>query len=264
MIWLKMKHKKVFQILTLSAFLLCFTKGVLADFDDLQDGPPDYAVDVSMIPNAIPKKEPKHRFANPPYYEVFGKRYSVLPSNKGYDKVGTASWYGTKFDGRPTASGETYNMLGMTAASTELPIPSYVEVTNLQNGKQVIVKVNDRGPFHQSRILDLSYAAARKLGIVGRGTAKVEVKAITFEDFAEDNPFFIQIGSFQKYQNAKSFADKIERVSASPTKITTASSTNKTTLYRVQIGPLDSKSSAKKINTKLSLAGITPGFIIAA
>jgi len=115
---------------------------------------------------------------NPRHYDVFGKRYYVLPSSEGYDERGIASWYGGTFHGRATSSGETYDMHEMTAAHTSLPLPTWVEVTNLSNGKRVVVKVNDRGPFVGKRIIDLSYAAAKALDIVGPGTGRVEVRAL--------------------------------------------------------------------------------------
>lgn len=143
-----------------------------------KDGPPNYYVDVSKIPNAVPKVEPRSKYGNLATYKVFGRRYYTLKSSKGYEAVGTASWYGTQFHTLRTSSGERYNMLGMTAAHKTLPLPTYVEVTNLRNKRTVIVKVNDRGPFSANRLIDLSYVAAKKLGMIGHGTATVRVKAI--------------------------------------------------------------------------------------
>jgi rare lipoprotein A len=115
---------------------------------------------------------------NPPFYDVLGRRYYVLPTSDGYRARGVASWYGRDFHGLATSSGETYNMNAMTAAHTTLPIPTWVEVTNLENGKRVVVKVNDRGPFVDHRLIDLSYAAALQLDMVRNGTARVEVRAL--------------------------------------------------------------------------------------
>lgn len=123
-------------------------------------------------------KQPTNQYGKASSYKVGGKRYYVLNSPKGYDKIGRASWYGKAFHGRRTSSRERYNMFGMTAASTSLPIQSYVKVTNLYNGRSVIVKINDRGPFKSSRIIDLSYAAAKKLGYTNKGTALVRVTAV--------------------------------------------------------------------------------------
>ncbi len=134
--------------------------------------------DFSRIPDAVPRAEPKSRGGNPASYVVLGKRYQVLDSSEGFVQRGVASWYGSKFHGRLTSNGEVYDMYQMTAAHKTLPIPTYVQVTNLFTNRSVVVRVNDRGPFHDDRIIDLSYAAARKLGITGDGTALVEVRAI--------------------------------------------------------------------------------------
>ncbi len=143
-----------------------------------KDGGPSFYVDESKIPDATPKTEPLSKYGNLSSYRVFGKNYYVMKSSKHYKARGIASWYGTKFQAQRTSSGEKYNMLGMTAAHKTLPLPTYVEVTNLANGKKVIVKVNDRGPFESNRLIDLSYVAAKKLGMLGHGTAYVDVKAI--------------------------------------------------------------------------------------
>ncbi|WP_246168938.1 septal ring lytic transglycosylase RlpA family protein [Coxiella endosymbiont of Amblyomma sculptum] len=144
----------------------------------IKDGPPQYHVDVSKIPNAKPKCLPKSKYGNPSFYVMHGKHYRILQSVRGYKKRGIASWYGIRFHGKPTATQEPYDMLAMTGASPILPIPCFVRVTNLSNGRSVIVKINDRGPFVSHRIIDLSYVAAKKLGYVDKGTAFVEVKTI--------------------------------------------------------------------------------------
>lgn len=142
------------------------------------DGPPNFYVDETKIPNAKPKPEPKAKYGNMTSYTISGKRYYTLPTSKNYSEEGIASWYGTKFHARRTSSGERYNLLAMTAAHKTLPLPTYVEVTNLKNQRKIIVKVNDRGPFKSNRIIDLSYVAAKKLGMLGRGTTHVRVTAI--------------------------------------------------------------------------------------
>lgn len=130
------------------------------------------------IPDAVPKVEPLSRYGNPPYYEVFGKRYYVLSSSVDYLERGVASWYGPGFHEVRTSSGETYDMYAMTAAHKTLPLPAYVRVTNLENGRSVVVRVNDRGPFVGNRIIDLSYTAAARLDMLRNGTAMVEVRGI--------------------------------------------------------------------------------------
>jgi rare lipoprotein A len=139
------------------------------------DNAPDFNVDVSQIPNAVPRQECHPRFCNPSHYTVCGKTYKVLHNPKSYCVRGIASWYGTRFYKEKTSSGETYNMFAMTAANKTLPIPCYVRVTDLRTNHCIVVKVNDRGPFKRGRIIDLSYAAAKKLGITRTGTAPVEV-----------------------------------------------------------------------------------------
>ncbi|SFP20578.1 septal ring lytic transglycosylase RlpA family protein [Pseudomonas borbori] len=141
-----------------------------------KDGAPWWDVDVSLIPDAVPMPHYGAVKASP--YVVFGKQYYPIPDARRYQAVGPASWYGTKFHGQATANGETYDLYGMTAAHKTLPLPSYVRVTNLENGKSAILRVNDRGPFYSDRIIDLSFAAAKKLGYAESGTARVKVEGI--------------------------------------------------------------------------------------
>jgi rare lipoprotein A len=132
---------------------------------------------LASIPDAEPRSEPLHRYANRPY-EVFGKKYTPLAAVQPFRQRGLASWYGKRFHGQKTSSGEVYDMYKMTAAHPTLPIPSYVRVTHVASGKSVVVRINDRGPFHAGRIIDLSYVAAYKLGYIGAGSAQVEVEAV--------------------------------------------------------------------------------------
>lgn len=171
---------KQWSKLSLSRLALCLLMLMLSScsYFSRPDGPPNFYVDETKIPNAVPKPEPLAKHGNYKSYIVKGKRYKTLKSARHYSEIGVASWYGTKFHQRKTSSGEPYDMLGMTAAHKTLPLPTYVEVTNLKNHKRIIVKVNDRGPFKPNRIIDLSYVAAKKLGMLGRGTTHVRVKAI--------------------------------------------------------------------------------------
>ena len=142
------------------------------------DGPgANPPANLAALPDAQPRVEPLHRFANRPY-EVFGKKYVPLTSVQSFHQRGVASWYGKRFHGQKTASGERYDMYAMTAAHPILPIPSYARVTSVRTGKQVIVRINDRGPFHSDRVIDLSYAAAYRLGLIGTGSGEVEIDAI--------------------------------------------------------------------------------------
>ncbi|OGS91559.1 MAG: hypothetical protein A2Z95_09125 [Gallionellales bacterium GWA2_60_18] len=143
------------------------------------DGPgSDAPTDLDAIADAVPKSEPLHRFANRPYVAL-GKNYMPLTVAGNFRERGIASWYGKKFHGQRTSSGEVYDMYTMSAAHPVLPIPSYVRVTNVANGKSVVVRVNDRGPFLHQRVIDLSYTAAHKLGMIGTGSAEVEIESLT-------------------------------------------------------------------------------------
>jgi len=231
------------------------------------DSAPKKKIDVETIPNAIPKREPKSRYGNPESYVVFGKRYYVMDSSKGYIEKGIASWYGTKFHGRRTSSGETYDMYAMTAAHKSLPLPTYVKVTNLSNDKFIVVKVNDRGPFHENRIIDLSYTAAIKLDIIQKGTGLVEVKAIDPEEPKEDNlvkddkistqdtSFYIQVGTFSKLESAKILKQKLGSFGDNLIKISNVIVSGNT-LYRVRIGPFTDTKLSDSIVSKLSDFGI--------
>lgn len=227
-----------------------------------QDGPPTHHVDISKIHNPTPHYLPKSKYGNPDHYYVDGKRYHVLKSAKGYDKRGIASWYGTKFQGRLTSTREKYNLFGMTAASPELPIPCFVRVTNLQNGRQVIVKVNDRGPFAANRIMDLSYVAAKKLGYQAHGTALVEVTSIDVPNplektkrlFAHHQPqLYLQVGAFAYMQNAEHLKSELGRLTSRPVRITTQEHSD---LYRVQIGPLQTAFESDELQRRIAQAGL--------
>ena len=190
-----------------------------------------------------------------------------MDSSKGYVERGIASWYGTKFHGRRTSSGETYDMYAMTAAHKSLPLPTYVQVTNLSNSKFIVVKVNDRGPFHENRIIDLSYTAAIKLDIIQKGTGLVEVKAIDIEDSKEvilveddkistqDASFYIQVGTFSKLESAKILKQKLDSFGVNLIKISNVIVSGNT-LYRVRIGPFTDTKLSDSIVSKLSDFGI--------
>ncbi|MEW9796727.1 septal ring lytic transglycosylase RlpA family protein [Alteromonas sp. CYL-A6] len=166
--------------MTVVALAACQSPG---RYSQKQDSAPRYIARPPAMIDAVPKYEPYREYNSRPY-TVLGKRYYPLLTGKGYEENGVASWYGQKFHGHLTSNGETYNMFAMTAAHKTLPLPSYVRVTNLDNGKQAIVRVNDRGPFHANRVIDLSYAAAMKLDYHNKGTARVKLEVIHID---EDN-----------------------------------------------------------------------------
>ena len=170
--------KKLLIPMVMAVLLLAACAGEKKKAAEPGDGPSSRKITASDVQDAVPVNEPLARYGNHSPYTVLGKTYTVLPSSKGYHERGIASWYGSKFHGRRTSSGELYDMHLATAAHKSLPLPTYAEVTNLDNGRKMIVKINDRGPFHEDRIIDLSYAAAIKLGVDQTGTAPIDVRAI--------------------------------------------------------------------------------------
>lgn len=230
------------------------------------DGPGG-RIDASRIPDAVPRVEPRSRYGNPASYQVFGRTYHVMDSAAGHTERGIASWYGSKFHGRRTSSGEIYDMYAMTAAHKSLPLPTYVRVTNLRNGRSVIVKVNDRGPFHDNRIIDLSYAAAAKLDILKEGTGLVEVTAIdprrpeparpqlVAAPAAGDADMYIQVGAFASRQNAESFRAQLNSHALGQVTIQEGREADGV-LYRVRIGPLAGVDDADRAAAGLERLGL--------
>lgn len=227
------------------------------------DGPPAYPVDLATIADAVPQVEPPSRYGNPTSYVVFDQRYDVMSSSSGYVERGIASWYGTKFHGKRTSSGEAYDMYAMTAAHKTLPIPTYAEVTNLVNGRRVVVKINDRGPFKENRLIDLSYAAASKLGITNEGTGIVQVRALdpaTYagEPMAVDPPdvspsrpgLYLQLGAFSQMENAVRLRARLDGRIQEPIRVVRTEG-GQQPLYRVRIGPLEDVEEADRVSRNL-------------
>jgi rare lipoprotein A len=221
-------------------------------------------------------KTTKSKLGNPSSYVVFGKRYYVLDSSDGFVQRGIASWYGTKFHGRSTSSGEVYNMHAMTAAHKTLPIPVYVHVKNLDNGRSMVVRVNDRGPFVSGRIIDLSYAAAKKLGVDGPGTANVEISTLgpgqarptsvvravpLSKDLQADIPLFIQMGSFSSHVNASDLVKSLLDANESTAQISRLQ-TDSGLFYRVRVGPLYDIDEANAIVRRLKSKGFQTARIV--
>ena len=205
------------------------------------DGPSSRHIKPSDVHDAIPQNEPLARYGNHSPYTVLGKTYTVLPTSKGYHERGIASWYGSKFHGRRTSSGEPYDMHLATAAHKSLPLPTYAEVTNLDNGRKMVVKINDRGPFHKGRIIDLSYAAAIKLGVDKTGTARIDVRAIDVETTKRasvklTDGTFLQVGAFSKRGTADDLAGKMIAAQLKPVSVQKSRG-----LYKVWIGPYASE-----------------------
>lgn len=242
----------------------------------LDDGPGEYPpVDLDSIPDAVPKLEPLHRGASRPYV-VMGRDYAPMTSLQPYKARGFATWYGRRYHGKQTSSGETYDMYAMTAAHATLPIPSYARVTNLANGKSVVVRINDRGPFIGDRLIDLSYTAAYKVGVLGGGSAVVEVESIIPGDpmpmavasgagqpaaisAAPEIPLtnaasgvYLQLGAFGSKENAETYLMRLklqlawlaERLHVFPGE----------GLYRVHAGPYANRAEARQIADRIGQA----------
>ncbi len=252
---------KPYLIVAISSCLLVnmpLLAAPLSTFIPEEDGLPTYPIDTTHIPNPTLHYEPKSMLGNPKSYQVNGQEYYVLDSEHGYAAIGTASWYGTKFHGRRTSNGEIYNMYSMTAASPDLPLPSYVKVTNLTNHKQVIVRVNDRGPFHKNRLIDLSYAAAKKLGMLAKGTASVRIEAIeiTTPTTSQQRQLYLQAGAFHHLGNAKHELNRLKNILIDAPLHLKHSQTNKQALYKIIVGPINTIKMNHQWLQRLQLAGI--------
>lgn len=264
-----------------------------------QDRAPRGNFDASGLSDAVPVYEAPVRAGNKSPYTVWGKAYSVLGSNDGYVARGTASWYGEKFHGHKTSNGETFDMYQMSAAHKSLRIPGYARVTNLDNGRTVIVRVNDRGPFHGDRLIDLSYAAAKKLGYQSHGTARVEVASITVKPdgsmFVAGQPFaldgqptvqsalatenavavndgqgasgglFVQLGSFSSRDPAEKLQIRVKSILSSsldnPVRVR-AVDTASGRFHRVQVGPFQDEGSARKTQSLLEARGFLQSIVL--
>lgn len=244
------------------------------------DGPHRRAqVDVSRVPDAVPRDEPPSAGGNRPY-TVFGVSYRPLASARGYRERGVASWYGKKFHGRLTSNGERYDMYAMTAAHKTLPLPSYVRVRNLNNGKSVVVRVNDRGPFRENRLIDLSYAAASRIGIVGTGTGIVEVEAVGGDEpavhiAAAPAPaaiipsvqaagaprLYLQAGAFTSRDNAEALRNRLAGAQFRPVHIEPAE-VDGVAVYRVRLGPFASVEDSDQVAARAGAEGFGTPIVV--
>jgi rare lipoprotein A len=255
------------------------------------DGPLDaIPVDLAAVPDAVPRQEPLHRFANRPY-SVLGRDYVPLQAREPFRQQGVASWYGRKFHGQNTSSGEPYDMFGMTAAHPTLPIPSYARVTRVnggpETGKSVVVRINDRGPFLHERVIDLSYTAAWKLGLVDNGSGTVVVESLlpggavpassaapiqvaaadsqaaqpsVLKDIEEKSGHYLQLGAFGSRDNAESFRLKLARTLGNLGERLQIRSTGN--LHRLQLGPWVDASEARRVAEQLKLAFELPSVLV--
>ncbi|MBX3708026.1 MAG: septal ring lytic transglycosylase RlpA family protein [Pseudomonadales bacterium] len=230
------------------------------------DGPPDHIPPgLEHLPDPVPRLEPKSARGNPASYTVFGRTYQTWDSAEGYYATGLASWYGRKFHGRSTSSGEPYDMLQLTAAHRSLPIPTYVRVTNLENGRSTLVRVNDRGPFHNDRIIDLSFAAAYKLGFAERGTARVRIESWAppdgpgvraradqqIADLPLERRYILQAGAFRNLAAADTLKDTLTRLTGERAYVVKVDNED---LYRVRLGPVMGQPEAERLRALIIAA----------
>ena len=229
-----------------------------------QDSAPLRPISQDEVFDAIPQADPILRFGNVSPYVIDGVTYNVLEDYRDYREQGTASWYGAKFSGHKTSNGELYDLYQPSAAHKTLPIPSYARVTNLDNGKSIVVRVNDRGPFHSDRIIDLSYAAAVKLGYMEQGTAQVEVEVmevVGVEDRRDPlygNYRYLQLGAFGREASAQTLVEALKPLLTAEVFVSAVESDG-TLLYRVRVGPVDDKSHLLAVQQQLQDSGYDAG-----
>lgn len=291
-----MKFRWIIPILPLVLVAGCSTlqrPGGYYEDDGPETNPP---VNIANIPDAVPTVEPRSATGNNPY-TVYGRNYTPVFETRGYRERGVASWYGKKFHGRRTSSGEPYDMYAMTAAHKTLPLPSYVRVRNPRNNRSVVVRVNDRGPFLHDRLIDLSYAAAAKLDILGTGTGMVEVEAVQPDESATQSAkvkifpiqvispavaaepipeapapatapkLFLQVGSFTQWDNAVNLRTRLEReslgvVSIQTSPVSKGEAKDTSRLYRVRVGPLTGVEEGDRLAERLAQLGVTDTRIV--
>ena len=231
------------------------------------DGAPAATLKPADVIDAVPRPDPILRAGNTSPYSVDGVEYRVLDSAAGYDEQGIASWYGTKFHGNKTANGEVYDLYLATAAHRSLPIPSYLRVTNLDNGREVTVRVNDRGPFHPERLIDLSYGAAVKLGFVDKGTARVRIRSVNLAgvDDRRESEYgayrYLQLGAFANPASAQSLRDSVAAMVTVPVEVSPVDVGGRR-LNRVRVGPVADGRQLQRLQNLLMSRGYTPGLAL--
>lgn len=237
---------------------------------DIDGAPSRVTVDLAKLPDAVPRPEPRAARGNPPFYEVDGQRYFVMESGAGHVERGIASWYGTKFHGRQTSSGEPYDMFAMTAAHRHLPLPSYARVTNLENGRTVVVRINDRGPFAHNRAIDLSYAAATRLDIVGPGTGLVKIEVLDPGAPADTGPklepgpaprLFVQVGAFSSRDNAERVMERLRAAHIYNVELSERGDQSPA-LWRVRAGPLADVDEVDRVSARITDIGFPEARIV--
>lgn len=291
-----MTNRRLPPLTLVAALLLAACSSTPEAPDEELDRGPEVAPDTSGLAEVVPRKEPRSRYGNPESYEVFGQTYYVMAETpRVFEEEGIASWYGKKFHGRRTSSGEPYDMYQLTAAHRELPIPAYVRVTNLDNDRSLVVRVNDRGPFARNRIIDLSYAAAQRLDMVDAGVAPVRIELLHADDTnvaeADASPeagavvragtaervpdeverdtassngdsatgYFLQAGAFSERGNAERLRQQLQQARFEQIRIDNSGEGG---LYRVQLGPVASIEALDQLSRDLEDHGITASRVI--
>jgi rare lipoprotein A len=240
-----------------------------------QDRAPTRIIDLSSIPEVIPEPLNRTGAGNRSPYTVLGKSYEVMPTEEGYNERGVASWYGEKFHGHKTSNGEVFDMFLASAAHKSLPIPSFLRVTNLDNNRSIVVRVNDRGPFHGDRVIDLSYAAAVKLGYADRGTARVQLKSIVATGVSRDRGVrgansagnatlrvssadskYLQVGAFSDLSAAQEITSRVEEITSLPVFIRTVNTSKNRILHRVRVGPISDPGQIQRVSESVVAANL--------
>ena len=240
-----------------------------------KDRAPSGSLEISAIPEVIPEQVTRSMTGNRSPYTVLGNTYHVLPTEEGYSESGLASWYGEKFHGHKTSNGETFDMYKVSAAHKSLPIPSFLKVTNLNNNRSIVVRVNDRGPFHGDRIVDLSYAAALKLGYAKIGTARVQLDAIIVSGMEQERTLvqkssrngeelklsapsnkYLQVGAFSELGRAKEVFNRLREMTNRPVFIREVISQSSVVLHRVRIGPVNDETEIRRLTQSLVAADL--------
>lgn len=240
-----------------------------------KDRAPSGSLEISAIPEVIPEQVTRSMAGNRSPYTVFGDTYHVLPTEEGYSESGVASWYGEKFHGHKTSNGEIFDMYKVSAAHKSLPIPSFLKVTNLNNNRSIVVRVNDRGPFHGDRIVDLSYAAALKLGYAKIGTARVQLDAIIVSGTERERTLvqkslpngeepklaapsnkYLQVGAFSELGRAQEVSNRLRGMTNRPVFIREVISQSSGVLHRVRIGPVNDETEIRRLTQSLVAADL--------
>ena len=239
-------------------------QSVPSRYQQASDSAPPRSISPADVADAVPRPDPILSVGNISPYTVNGVTYRILDNHKGYRVRGTASWYGAKFHGHETSNGEIYDLYQASAAHKTLPIPCYVRVTNLANGKSIVVRVNDRGPFHSDRVIDLSYGAAVKLGYMEAGTAQVEVQVIDVlgvddrRGTVAGDYRYLQLGAYSSENSARRLQDSLQALLAPPVFVSQVQS-GESLLFRVRIGPMSGAQEIETVQGQLRMAGYEGG-----